>query len=165
MKKSRFCVFQVSHNIDYVEWNSLMSFSTFGPSVQFSSVQSLSRVSLQTHESQHGRPPCLSPTPGVYPSSCPSSWWCHPAISSLAVPFSSCHQSLPASGWFPMSQLFAWGGQSIGFSASASVLPMNTQGWSHLGWTGWMSERLLLNNKKQIQSGARDEAGSLRAFV
>ena len=109
---------------------------------QFSSVQfsrSVASDSLQTHESQHTRPPCPSPTPGVYPNSCPSSRWCHPAISSSVVPFSSCPQSLPASGSFPVSQLFAWGGQSTGVSASASVLPMNTQDWSPLGWTGWIS--------------------------
>ena len=94
--------------------------------------------SLWPHELQHTRPPCLSPTPGVYPNSCPLSRWCHPAISSSIVPFSSCPQSLPASGSFPMSQLFTWGGQSIGVSASASVLPMNTQDWS-LGWAGWIS--------------------------
>ena len=95
--------------------------------------------SLRPHESQHARPPCPSPTPRVYSDSCPSSWWCHPAISSSVIPFSSCRQSLPASGSFPMSQLFAWGGLSIGVSASASVLPMNTQDWSPLGWTGWIS--------------------------
>ena len=83
--------------------------------------------------------PFPSPTPGVYSNSCPSSCWCHPAISSSVVPFSFCPQSLPASGSFPMSQLLAWGGQSIGVSASASVLPMNTQDWSPLGWTGWIS--------------------------
>ena len=96
----------------------------------FSSVQSSHSVvsnSLQPHESQHTRPPCPSPTPVVYSNSCPSSRWCHPAISSSVVPFSSCPQFLPASGSFTISQLFAWGGQSIGVSASASVLPMNTQ--------------------------------------
>ena len=111
-------------------------------SVQFSSVQFSSSVvsdSLWPHESQHARPPCPSPTPGVYSNSCPSSWWCHPAISSSVVPFSSCPQRLPASRSFPVSQLFTWGGQSIGASASASVLPMNTQDWSPLGWTGWIS--------------------------
>ena len=81
----------------------------------------------------------ITPTPGVYSNSCPSSWWCHPAISSSVVPFSPCPQSLPASGSFPMSQLFAWGGQSTGVSASVSVLPMNTQDWSPLGCTGWIS--------------------------
>ena len=95
--------------------------------------------SLRPHESQHARLPCPSPTPGVHPNSCASNRWCHPAISSSVVPFSSCPQSLPASGSFPMSQLFAWGGQSIGVSASVSVLPMNTQDWSPLGWTGWIS--------------------------
>ena len=107
--------------------------------LQFSSVQLLGRVRLWTHESQYTRPPCPSPTPGVYSNSCPSSWWCHPAISSSVVPFSSCPQSLPGSGSFPMSQLFAWGGQSIGVSASASVFPMNTEDWSPWGWTGWIS--------------------------
>ena len=110
---------------------------------QFSSVQfscSVVSDSLQPHESQHSRPPCPSPTPGVHPNSCPSSWWCHPAISSSVIPFSSCPQSLPGSGSFPMSQLFTWGGQSTGVSASASVLPMNTQDWSPLGWrSGWIS--------------------------
>ena len=109
--------------------------------IQFSSVQfsrSVISDSLQPHESQHARPPCPSPTPEVHRNPCPSSWWCHPAISSFVIPFSSCPQSLPASESFPMSQLFAWGGQSIGVSASASVLPMNTQDWSPLGWTGWI---------------------------
>ena len=94
--------------------------------------------SLRPHESQHARPPCRSQTPRVYSKSCPSSWWCHPVISSSVVPFSSCPQSLPASGSFPVSQLFTWSGQSIGVSASASVLPVNTQDWSPLGWTGWI---------------------------
>ena len=94
---------------------------------------------LQPHESQHARPPCPSPTPGVYSNSCPLSPWCHPAISSSVVPFSSCPQSLPASGSFPMNQLFTWGGQSIGVSALASVLPMNTQDLSPLEWTDWIS--------------------------
>ena len=94
--------------------------------------------SLRPHESQHARPPCPSPMPRVYPNPCPSSRWCHPAISSSVVPFSSCHQIFPALGPFPMSQLFAWGSQSIGVSASTSVLPMNTQDWSPLGWTGWI---------------------------
>ena len=98
--------------------------------VQFS--PSVVSDSLWPHESQHARPPCPSPTPGVHSNSCPSSWWCHPAISSSVIPFSSCPQSLPASESFPMSQLFIWGGQSTGVSASASVLPMNTQDWSPL---------------------------------
>ena len=142
----------------------------FSLSVQFSSVQSLSRVQLfatpwiaacnvaivhhqlpeftQTHAHRVGdaiQPSsmqccnCPSPTPRVYSNSCPSSWWCHPAISSSVIPFSSCPQSLPASGSFQMSQLFAWRGQSTGVSALASVLPVNTQDWSPLGWTGWIS--------------------------
>ena len=106
-------------------------------SVQFS--RSVVSDSLRPHESQHARPPCPSPTPGAYPNLCPSGQWCHPAISSSVVPFSSCPQSLPASGSFQMSQLFTWGGQSTGISASASVLPMNTQDWSPWGWTGWIS--------------------------
>ena len=92
--------------------------------------------SLRPHESQHARPPCPSPTPGVHSNSCPSSWQCHPAISSSVIPSSSYPQSLPASGSFPMSELFAWGGQSIGVSALASILPKNTQGWSPSEWTG-----------------------------
>ena len=112
----------------------------YNETIPLSSVQSLSHVdSLRPHESQHARPPCPSPTPRVYPHSCPSSWWYHPAISSSVIPFSSCPQSLPASGSFPMSQLFAWGGQSIRVSASASVLPMNTQDWSPSEWTDWIS--------------------------
>ena len=95
--------------------------------------------SLQPHELQHARPPCPLPTPRVHSNSCPSSWWCHPAISSSVIPFSSCPQSLPASESFPMSQLFAWGGQSTGVSILASFLPKNTQGWSPLEWTGWIS--------------------------
>ena len=94
--------------------------------------------SLRPHEPQHARPPCPPPTLKVHPNPCPLSQWCHPATSSSVVPFSSCPQSFPASRSFPMSQLFASGGQSIGVSASASVLPMNTQDWS-LGWTGWIS--------------------------
>ena len=95
--------------------------------------------SLRPHELQHARPPCPSPTPRVHPNSCPSSRWCHPAISSSVIPFSSCPQSLPASDSFPMSQIFAWGGQSTGVSALASVLPKNIQDWSPSEWTGWIS--------------------------
>ena len=95
--------------------------------------------SLRPHESQHSRPPCPSPIPGVHSDSRPSSQWCHPAISSSVVPFSSCPESLPASESFPMSQLFAWGGQSTGVSASASFLPKKSHGWSLLEWTGWIS--------------------------
>ena len=106
-------------------------------SVQFS--RSVMSDSLWPHELQHTRLPCPSPTPGLYSNSCPLSWWCHPAISSSVVPLSSCPQSLPASESFPMSQLFAWGGQSTGVSASASLPLKNTQDWSPLEWTGWIS--------------------------
>ena len=105
---------------------------------QFSSVAQ-SCPTLRPRELQHARHPCPSQTPGVYSNTCLSSRWCHPAISSSVIPFSSCSQSFPASGSFPMSQLFAWGGQSIGVSASASVLPMDSQDWSALGWTGSIS--------------------------
>ena len=108
----------------------------FNGKVQFSSVVS---DSLWPHEPQHARPPCPSPTPGVHPNPCLLCWWCHPTISSSVIPFSSCPQSFPVSGSFQMSQLFAWGGQSIGVSTSTSVLPVNTQNWSPLGWTGWIS--------------------------
>ena len=122
------------HKSDPIQsWNKSLN----QPSVQFSC--SVVSDFLRPHESQHPRPPCPSQTPRVYSNSCPSSRWWHPAISSSVIPFSSCPQSLPASGTFPMSQLFATGGQSIGVSASASVLPMNTQDWSPLGWTGWIS--------------------------
>ena len=106
-------------------------------SVQFSC--SVMSSFLRPHELQHAKPPCPSPTPGVYSNSCPLSWWCHQAISSSVVPFSFCPQSLQESGSFLMSQLFAWSGQSIGVSALASVFPVNTQDWSPLGWTGWIS--------------------------
>ena len=106
-------------------------------SVQFS--HSVVSDSLRPHESQHTRPPYPSPTPGVHPNSCPFSWWYHLIIPFSVIPFSSCPQSLPASGSFPKSQLFTWGGQRTGVSASTSVLPMNTQDWSPLGWIGWIS--------------------------
>ena len=106
-------------------------------SVQFSSVQSLSRV--WPHDLQHARPPCPSPTTGDHSNSCPLSQWCHPAISSSVVPFSSCPQSLPASESFPMSQFFTWGGQCTGVSALASFFPMHTEDWFPLGWTSWIS--------------------------
>ena len=106
-------------------------------SVQFS--RSVVSDSLQPHISQHTRPPCPSPTPGVHSDSCPSSPWCHLVISSSVVPFSSCPQSLPASESFPVSQLFAWGGQSTGVSASASFPPKKSQVWSPSEWTGWIS--------------------------
>ena len=123
----------------------------------YSSVQLLSNV----HESQHARPPCPSPTPGAYSNSRPSSRWCHPAISSFVVPFSSCPQSLPASGSFPMSQLFAWGGQSIRVSASASVPPMNIQDWFPLGWTGWIS----LQSKDSHKSSPTPQFKSINSLV
>ena len=104
-----------------------------------SSVHSVMSDSLQPHESQHARPPCPSPTPRVHSNSHPSRWWCHPAISFSVVPFSSCPQSFPALEPFPMSQLFAWGGQSTGVSALASFLPKKSQGWSPSEWTGWIS--------------------------
>ena len=112
-----------------------------GGSVQFS--RSVLPNSSWPHETQHTRPPCLPPTPGVYSDSCPLSWWCHPSISPSVVPFSSCLQSFPASGSFPMSHFYASGAQSIGVSASASVLSMNIQDWFPLGWTGLIS---LLSN-------------------
>ena len=115
--------------------------------------------SLRPHESQHARPPCPSPALGVYLNSCPSSRWCHPAISSSIVPFSSCPQSLPASESFPMSQLFTWGGQNIGVSASAAVLPKNSQDWSTQNglvgspwsWLGW-PKAVNIKNRAQILS-------------
>ena len=110
--------------------------------IQFSPVQfscSVGSNSLRPHESQHARPPCPSTTPGVHSDSRQLSPWCHPAISSSVVPFSSCPQSLPASESFPMSQLFTWGGQSIGVSALVSFLPKKFQGWSPSEWTGWIS--------------------------
>ena len=106
-------------------------------SVQFS--RSVMSNSLRPHGLQHARPPYPSPTPRVYSNSCPSRRWCHPTISSSVIPFSSHLQSFPASGSFPVSQFFASGGQSIGVSASASVLPMTIQDWFPLGWTGWIS--------------------------
>ena len=105
--------------------------------VQFS--HSVVPDSLRPHEPQHARPPCASPTPRVHPNPCPLCRWCHPTISSSVIPFSSCPQSFPASGSFQMSQLSASGGQSIAVSASTSVPPMNTQDWSPLEWTGWIS--------------------------
>ena len=115
----------------------MLQLQDINSSVQFS--RSVMSNSLRPHESQHARPLCPSSTPRVHSNSCPSSQWCHPTISSFVIPFSSCPQSLPASEFFPMSQLFAWGGQSIGVSASATVPPMNTQDWSPLDWTSWIS--------------------------
>ena len=133
------------HSIIFCPWGGqfLLSCPLIGcDSELFSSLQfscSVVSNSLRLHELQHARPPCLSTTPGVHPNPCPLSWWCHLTISSSVIPFSSCPQSFPASGSFQMSQLFASGGQSTGVSASASVLPMNTQDWSPLGLTGWIS--------------------------
>ena len=118
-------------------------------SVQFSSVAQ-SCLTLQPHRLQHTRPTCPSPTPGVYPNSYPLSQWCHPTISSSVIPFFSCPQSFPASGSFPNSQVFTSGGQSIGASASASVLPVNIQGWFPLGLTGWIS--LLSKGRSRVFS-------------
>ena len=123
------------HN-SYWTFPPLYSPSTFS-SVQFSC--SVVSNSLRPHGLQHARLPCPSPTPGVYSNSCPLSWWCHPTTSSSVIPFSSHLQSFPALGCSPMSYFFASGGQSIGVSDSASVLPMNIQDWSSLGWTGWIS--------------------------
>ena len=126
------------------------------PHIQFSSIQSLSWVWLfATPWTTACRPPCPSPTSRVYWNSCPLSQWCHPTISFSVIPFSSCLQSFPVSGFFPVSQFFTSGGQSIGVSASASVLPMNTQNWSPSGWTGWISlqskglSRVFSNNTVQ----------------
>ena len=110
---------------------------SFPASVQFSC--SVVSDSLWPHGLQHARPPCPSPTPGVYSNSCPLSQWCYPTVSSSVIPFSSCLQFFPASRSFPMSQFFISGGQSIGVSAWASVLPRNIQDWSPLEWTGWIS--------------------------
>ena len=123
-----------------VVWLVIYLRSHFFPDTNFSVQFSRSVVSdsLRPHESQYARPPCPSPTPRVHSNPCPLSRWCHPIISSSVVPF-SCPQSFTASGYFPMSQLFTSGGQSTGVSASTSVLPMNTQGWSPLTWTGWIS--------------------------
>ena len=118
-------------------WTAGLQASLSFSSVQFS--RSVMSDSLWPHESEHARPPCPSPIPRIHSDSCPSSQWCHPGISFSVVPFSFCPQSLLASKSSPMSQLFTWGGQSTGVSASASVLPMNTQDPSPLGWTGWIS--------------------------
>ena len=131
---------------------------------QFSSVTSIVSNSLWSHGLQHTRPPCPSPTLGIYSNSCPLSQWCHPTISSSFIPFSSHLQSFPASGSFPMSQFFTLGGQSIGVSALSSVLPVNIQDWFPLGWTGWISlqskglSRVFSNTtvqKHQFFSGAQ----------
>ena len=124
---------------DHTGWTAVLKYKTSLKQlcVQFS--RSVMSDSLRPHALQHARPPCPSPTTRVYSNSCPLSWWYHPTISSSVVPFSSCLQSFPASGSFQISQLFVSGGQSIGVSASTSVLPMNIQDWFPLGWTGWIS--------------------------
>ena len=122
----------------YFKWNKKREFSSLILQyVQFS--RSVVSDSLRPHESQHARPPCSSPSPGVHSDSCPSSPWCHPAISSSVVPISSCPQSLPASESFPMSHHFSWGGQSTGISPLASFLPKIFQDCSPSEWTGWIS--------------------------
>ena len=122
-----------------------------GGSVQFS--RSVMSDSLQPHDLQQARPPCSSLTPRVYPDSCPLSWWCHPTISSSAVPFSSCLQLFPTSGYFQMSQLFASGGQNIGVSASISVMPMNTQDWSfRMDWLDLLAVQGTLKSLLQHHS-------------
>ena len=135
-KKSGLFWLRETQKATYASWPSYLS-EFWKWKWRFS--RSVMSNSFRPHELQHSRPPCPSPTLGVFPNTCPSSQWCHPAISSSVVPFSSCPQSLPASGSFQKSQLFASGGQSIGVSAPASVLPMNTQDWSPLEWTGWIS--------------------------
>ena len=126
---SHFCLISFTqHNYFEIHWCHSVHFSC-----------SLMSDSLQSCGPQHTRPPYPSPTPGVYPNLCPLSRWCHPIISSFVIPFSSCLQSFPAPGSFQMSQHYTSCGQSIGVSASTSVLPMNTQDWSPLGWTGWIS--------------------------
>ena len=130
-------------------------------SFSFSSVAQ-SCPTLWPHEPQHARPPCPSPTPRVHPNPCPWSWWCHPTISSSVVPFCSCPQSFLTSGSFQMSQLLASGGQSIGVSVSASVLPMNTQDQSPLGWTGWIS--LQFKGLKSLLQHHSSKASILQHF-
>ena len=126
----------------FIDWNASIKQTFFSSTIKFSSGQfsrSVVSNSQQPHKPQDSRPPCPSPTPRVYPNPCLLSRWCHPTISSSVMPFSSCPQSFPASGSFPMSQLFTLGDWSVRVSASASVLPMNTQNWSPLRWTGWIS--------------------------
>jgi len=141
-KRMKTCSFHCSYKLSD-HFDSSVNFSQKCLNLNcFSSVKfshSVASDSLRPHELQHSRPPCPSPTPRVHSNSCPSSRWCHPAISSSVIPFSSCPQSLPVSESFPMSQLFSWGGQSTGVSALASFLPKKSQGWSPLGWTGWIS--------------------------
>ena len=126
-------------NVGTFQWF-IINIKVFTINYQFSQFNcSVVSNSLGPHESQHARPPCPSPTPRIHSNSRPSNRWCHPAISSSVVSFSSCPQSLPASESFPMNQVFAWSGQSTGVSASASFLPNKSQGWSPSEWTGWIS--------------------------
>ena len=143
MKRGSLRIFKIEDNVPMESWHfeqiTRMFKNLLGDTwgIQFS--RSVMSDSLRLHELQHARPPCLSPTPGVHSDSRPSSQWCHPAISSSVAPFSSCPQSLPTSEFFPMSQLFTWGGQSTGVSALASFFSRKSQGWSPLEWTGWIS--------------------------
>ena len=123
-------------------------------------IHSVMSDSLKPHGLQHARPPCPSPTPWIYSNSCPLIQWCHPTISSSVIPFSSCLQSFPASGSFQMSQFFASGSESIGVSASASVLPMNIQDWFPLGWTGWSS----LQSKRLLRIFSNTTVQKLKFF-
>ena len=132
-------------------------------SVQFS--RSVMSDSFWPHGLQHARLPCPSPTPGACSNSCPSHWWCHPTISSSVVPFFSHLQSFPASGSFAMSRFFTSGGQSIGVSASASVLPMNIQDWFPLGWTGWISLHLLESQESSPTSQFKSISPSVLSFL
>ena len=134
--QGRWVILTQGHIVCWWQIKTLPSFQCIS-SVQFS--RSVVSDSLRPHKPQHTRPPCPSPTPGVHPNPCPLSRWCHPTISSSVVSFSSCPQPFPASGSFPMSQLSTSGCQSIGVSTSTSVLPVNTQDWSPLEWTGWIS--------------------------
>ena len=132
------CVyFNLLYHYSFYTFQSFKSVHNPISSIQFSC--SVVSDSLQPHESQHARPPCPSPTPRVYSNSSPSSWWCHPAISSSVIPYSSCPHSLPASESFPVSQLFTWGGQGTGVSALASLFPKKSQGWSPSECTAWIS--------------------------
>ena len=138
MGKAMIHSFPIQNARIFFTYRKIYQLSNKNVSIQLSSVaQSCS--TLRPYGLQHARPPCLSPTPRVYPHLHPLSWWCHPTNSSSVIPLSSHLQSFPASGSFPMSQFFTSGGQSIGTSASASILPMNNQDWFPLGWTGWIS--------------------------
>ena len=137
-------------------------------SSQFSSVHfscSVVSDSLQPHGVQHTRLPCPSPTTRVYSNSCPLNWWCHPTISSLVVPFSSCLQSFPASGSFQVSQFFTSGGQSIGVSCTTSVLPMNIQDWFPLGWTGWISLQSSVSHESSLTLQSKSINSSVLSFL